>query len=245
MELIYNPEVWQISQYEISLRIIISIIVGGVIGFERELGNHSAGFRTHILVCVGSTLIVLLSTYGFAQFANEPNVRLDPARLAAQVISGIGFLGAGTILRTGFVISGLTTAASLWVVAAIGLAVGAGFYYAAVLTAVAVVVVLFFFNQFEKYWIKKHTYKRMKFVLSNNYDLISVLLEKLNSFGVSTNNISLNTGEYEHEKKHVESAIYLEVNVKFFKPDKMNHLIENLLKHKDILHIEVSEISNL
>lgn len=245
MELVFNPDVWQISQYEISLRIIISIIVGGVIGFEREMGNHSAGFRTHILVCVGSTLIVLLSTYGFAQFANEPNVRLDPARLAAQVISGIGFLGAGTILRTGFGISGLTTAASLWVVAAIGLAVGAGFYYGAVLTAIAVVVVLFFFNQFEKYWIKKRTYKRMKFVLSDNYDLVSMLLEKLNSFGVSINNISLDKGEYDHEKKTIESAIFIEVNVKFFKPDKMNDLIERLLKNKDILHIEVSEVNSL
>ncbi|WP_407945788.1 MgtC/SapB family protein [Paenibacillus puerhi] len=142
-----NPEVWEISYWELSIRIVIALVLGGLIGLERELGDHPAGFRTHILVCVGSALIVLLSSYGFSQFAFEANVRMDPARLAAQVISGIGFLGAGTIMRTGATVAGLTTAASLWVVAAIGLAVGAGFYYGAALSTVAVLVSLFVLNK--------------------------------------------------------------------------------------------------
>lgn len=119
---------WNISYVDLSLRIVISLLLGGLIGLEREWHNHAAGFRTHILVCVGSTMIMLLSIYGFGDFSNEYNVRMDPARLAAQVVSGIGFLGAGAIIRNGSSISGLTTAASIWVVAAIGLCVGAGFF---------------------------------------------------------------------------------------------------------------------
>lgn len=133
MDLQYDPTVWQISLFEMTLRLLLALVLGGLIGLERELGGHSAGFRTHILVCLGSAVIVLLSMYGFSDFAAEPNVRLDPARLAAQVISGVGFLGAGTIMRNGFGVSGLTTAASLWVSAAIGLSAGAGFYYGAVI----------------------------------------------------------------------------------------------------------------
>ena len=124
--------------------------MGGIIGWERELSNQSAGFRTHILVCVGSALIMLLSMYGFADYAYEANVRMDPARLAAQVISGIGFLGAGTILRNGLSISGLTTAASLWVVAAIGLSVGAGFYLPSIIATSIVFTNLFILNRVEK-----------------------------------------------------------------------------------------------
>ncbi len=135
---------WTIDTLHITLRLLLALLLGGVIGFEREQNNRAAGLRTHILVCLGSTLIMLLSMYGFAEFAKLDNVRLDPARLAAQVISGIGFLGAGTILFTGKSITGLTTAASLWVVAAIGLAVGAGFYYASVLTCALALVSLFF-----------------------------------------------------------------------------------------------------
>src|SRR5690606_33783196 len=94
-------DIWQISYVNLTLRILISAILGGMIGLEREWNNHAACFRTHILVCLGSTSIMLLSIYGFSQFSMEENVRMDPARLAAQVVSGIGFLGAGAILRRG------------------------------------------------------------------------------------------------------------------------------------------------
>src|SRR5690625_663261 len=114
---------WYISLYEIVFRLGLALFLGGAIGFEREKSNRAAGFRTNILVCMGSALIMLLSMYGFTQFTNEFNVRMDPARLAAQVISGIGFLGAGVILFNGYSITGLTTAATLWVVAGIGLSV--------------------------------------------------------------------------------------------------------------------------
>ena len=114
-----------LTQLEIVLRLILAVAAGGLIGLEREIHGRAAGFRTQILVCLGSTLIMLISIYGFEQ--SGVGTTRDPARLAAQVVSGIGFLGAGTILREGTSIKGLTTAASLWVVAGIGLALGAGF----------------------------------------------------------------------------------------------------------------------
>jgi len=147
-----NP--WYISEAELLLRLVISVVLGGIVGFERERKSRAAGLRTHVLVCLGSCLLMLLSMYGFAAFAREFNVRLDPARLAAQVITGVGFLGAGTILFTGRAIIGLTTAASLWVVMAVGLATGAGFYLAAAATTVMSFLVLWGLSLFEKRFIR-------------------------------------------------------------------------------------------
>lgn len=142
--------IWHISHGDLLLRLLLAVVLGGMVGMEREWHHHAAGFRTHILVCLGSATIMLLSIYGFSDFVAEPNVRIDPARLAAQVISGIGFLGAGAILRNGSIISGLTTAASVWVVAAIGLCVGAGFLYAAFFSTGMVLISLFVLNKWEK-----------------------------------------------------------------------------------------------
>lgn len=140
-----NP--WIIDDSHIILRLLLSMLLGGFIGFERERSNHAAGLRTHIMVSLGSTLIMLLSIYGFVDFIKEANVRVGPARLAAAVITGVGFLGAGTILFTGKAITGLTTAASIWVVAAIGLGVGAGFYFPSIAATVLVLLNLRVFNK--------------------------------------------------------------------------------------------------
>jgi putative Mg2+ transporter-C (MgtC) family protein len=117
-----------------------------VIGLERELDEKAAGLRTHMLVSAGSALFTLVSAYGFADIlavsGSQVLVRLDPSRIAAQIVTGIGFLGAGVIFRQGFTIRGLTTAASLWLVAAIGMASGAGYWAGAVLATVVGVVSL-------------------------------------------------------------------------------------------------------
>ncbi|MGM1047427.1 MAG: MgtC/SapB family protein [Bacillota bacterium] len=147
-----NP--WVIDNLNILLRLLLSMLMGGLIGWERERSNHAAGLRTHILVCLGSTLIMLLSIYGFADFVDEVNVRIDPARLATAVITGIGFLGAGTILFTGKSITGLTTAASIWVVGAIGLAIGAGFYFASIVSTLLILLNLIVFNKLEQRYIR-------------------------------------------------------------------------------------------
>lgn len=127
---------------EMILRLVLAGVMGSVIGFERERLLWAAGLRTHMLVCVGACLIMLVSAFGFADALGQKNVVLDPSRVAAQVVSGIGFLGAGTILLRGEVVKGLTTAASLWAVAAIGLAVGGGLYVPAVATTVLVILIL-------------------------------------------------------------------------------------------------------
>lgn len=134
----------------IVVRLLLSALLGGAVGFEREAHNRAAGFRTHILVTIGSTLIMLVST------SMGPNA--DPARLAAQVVSGIGFLGAGTILRTGNNIEGLTTAASLWVCSAIGLAMGSGFYLGGIIVTVIVLFFLERVSTFERF-INRDNYK--------------------------------------------------------------------------------------
>ncbi|QXM07062.1 MgtC/SapB family protein [Crassaminicella indica] len=131
-----------ISINEIILRLVVATILGGLIGLERESKNRPAGLRTHILVSLGSCLLMLVSMYGFENG--------DPARLAAQVVSGIGFLGAGTILRDGNDISGLTTAASIWVSGGIGLAIGNGYYMGGAITSVIVLFSLVSLGFFER-----------------------------------------------------------------------------------------------
>jgi putative Mg2+ transporter-C (MgtC) family protein len=122
-------------------RLLLAALLGSVIGFERGRLLWSAGLRTHMLVCVGSCLIMIVSAYGFTSVLG-PHVVLDPSRVAAQVVSGIGFLGAGSIILRNEVVKGLTTAASLWAVAAIGLAVGGGLYFASIAATVIILGIL-------------------------------------------------------------------------------------------------------
>lgn len=146
---------WTIPYWDITWRLFLAALLGGVVGWERERHNHPAGFRTHILVSLGSALIMLISIYGFTDYMGESQVQFDPARLSAQVVSGIGFLGAGTIMRHRASVTGLTTAASLWVVSGVGLAVGAGFEFAAGLTTLFALISLQLLNRMEKLLIRK------------------------------------------------------------------------------------------
>ena len=134
-----------LSWGEALLRIGLAAVFGGAIGLEREFREREAGLRTHMLVSVGSALFTITSAYGFHDFLVHNGagvIRADPTRVAAQIVTGIGFLGAGAIIRQGLAVRGLTTAATLWVVAAIGLASGSGYYSAALMTTVVVVFLL-------------------------------------------------------------------------------------------------------
>jgi putative Mg2+ transporter-C (MgtC) family protein len=139
--------------FAVIIRTILSAILGGIIGMEREIHRHEAGLRTHILVCMGSSLIMLTSLYVFDIYKGISVV--DPSRIAAGAITGIGFIGAGTIIRYGMSVKGLTTAATLWIAAAVGLAVGCGFYLAGIFTTLVTVAVLLFLRSFEKELLKK------------------------------------------------------------------------------------------
>ncbi|HDN86073.1 MAG: hypothetical protein DRP68_05580 [Candidatus Omnitrophota bacterium] len=141
-----------LNNSQIVWRLILAFFLGSIIGLEREKKGRSAGFRTHILVCTSSCLIMLVSLYMYELFRDK--ISLDPARIAAGVVTGVGFLGAGAIIRSSKAVRGLTTAASVWVSAAIGLAVGCGFYVGAILTTGIAFLALAFLKVVENKWEK-------------------------------------------------------------------------------------------
>ncbi|WP_118181475.1 MgtC/SapB family protein [Paraburkholderia phosphatilytica] len=150
---------------ELISRLIIAAVLGSVIGFERERLSWAAGLRTHMLVCVGSALVMIVSAFGFADVLGARNVVLDPSRMAAQVVSGIGFLGAGSILLRGEIVRGLTTAASLWSVAAVGLAVGGGMYTAAVAATIIILIILAGIKPLERRFISSKQRRQVTLVV--------------------------------------------------------------------------------
>jgi putative Mg2+ transporter-C (MgtC) family protein len=159
----------QVTQWDLIGRLALSALLGSFIGYERERLAWAAGLRTHMLVCVGSTLVMIVSAYGFADVAGAG---LDPSRMAAQVVSGIGFLGAGAILARGEVVRGLTTAASVWSVAGIGLAVGGGLYIPAVAATVIILIILAGIKPLERRFIR--TRKLRALVIVADRDALSV-----------------------------------------------------------------------
>ena len=157
----------ELTYMAIGIRILAALVLGGIIGLEREMKNRPAGLRTYMLVCVGSCLIMLTN-----QFIYQTTGTGDPARMSAQVISGIGFLGAGTIVVTQHnQIKGLTTAAGLWACAAVGLAIGIGFYEAALVSGVAVYVTLTLLQRWDKRMRMKGKFFDIYFELSKGYPL--------------------------------------------------------------------------
>jgi putative Mg2+ transporter-C (MgtC) family protein len=151
--------------WELGLRLVGAAFLGGLIGFEREYHDQPAGFRTHILVTVGAALFTLVGAYGTAEFVGDSAVRFDPTRVAAQVVTGIGFLGAGAILRQGINIRGLTTAASIWVTASIGVAVALGFWAAGVITTVIALVSLLFLRPVQRVMLRSLRQSVLKLVV--------------------------------------------------------------------------------
>ncbi len=135
-------------QLDLSVRLIVAAALGLAVGFEREIHGHPAGLRTHMLVASGSALFTVISAYGFRNVGGDPGqiAPIDPTRIAAQIVSGIGFLGAGAILKDGIVIRGLTTAASLWATSAVGMAAGAGEYVIAAVATGTILVSLWPIN---------------------------------------------------------------------------------------------------
>lgn len=182
-----------VTTSQILIRLLVSIGLSSLIGFERETIKRPAGFRTHILVCVGSTLVMLVSLYIFDLFKHQANIQ--PDRLGAQVISGIGFLGAGTIIREGSSVKGLTTAAGLWATACIGLAVGVGFYLGAILTTALVFVTLYLFSKVEKHIKSRRNYVNIKIYSINKPGQLGEIGKALGCLGVDITNINL-----EHEE---------------------------------------------
>lgn len=182
-----------ITEYEVSTRLVMSALFGAVIGLERERKNWSAGMRTHMMVCVGSALIMIVSAYGFADLLGTPHIDLDPSRIAAQVVSGIGFIGAGTILfmKPG-IIRGLTTASGLWTVAAIGLATGQGMYFAAGVTTAIALVILWGLKPLERLFNRQFSEKTLHVTFENHPDNPETLNRLLQNKKVDSVNYTYN-----------------------------------------------------
>ena len=171
------------------LDIVIAALLGGAIGLEREYRSKEAGFRTHFLVALGAALFMILSAHGFEGALTTEGHRLDVSRIAAQVVSGIGFIGAGTIIFQRQMVHGLTTAAGLWVTAAIGMAAGAGMYLLASFTTVLVLIGLEAFN-----WLLPHIGQRnLTITLSAKHrSQLQAVLEKVKADGYGIASFSLN-----------------------------------------------------
>lgn len=155
-----------IDEKEIVIRIGVAAILGGIIGLEREQKEWVAGLRTHILVTVGATLAMIVSTHGYEDVLGKKGFDIDPSRVAAQVVSGVGFLGAGTIIfLKKEIIKGLTTAASIWSVAVVGLAIGGGMYWAGVVTTLLMLFVLGGIKWIDKRFFTKNSYHSIRLKL--------------------------------------------------------------------------------
>jgi len=200
-----------VSTYEIIFKLALAGILGGLIGLERESLNRPAGLRTYTLVCLGSALAMIVSLDMYYQYYQTVNA--DPGRIAAQVVSGIGFLGAGTILREGATIRGLTTAAGLWVVACIGLAVGAGMYIPAIVTTVLVLFVLIYFIKFEAMFTGMREYKGVVMVVEDRPGQVGLIGSVLGDLGVLIKNIQLMRLESGKNDLEIELLLDLPPNV--------------------------------
>jgi putative Mg2+ transporter-C (MgtC) family protein len=174
---------------DITLKIVLSMILGGLIGLERERHNQPAGLKTHIVLCVGSTLITIVSI-AMAEDAGS-SLRSDPTRIAASIVTGIGFLGGGAILRLGATVRGLTTAASLWSVAGVGMAVGGGYYFAAILTILVILLTLHFMSKFEHIYLQRKKFRSLILYARSTPDLLGNVEKVLADNSITIRNIEV------------------------------------------------------
>ena len=182
------------------LRLVLACVLGGIIGYEREHTNRPAGFRTHILVCVGAALVMATSEFVFKKYTGRTEI--DPTRLGAQVISGIGFLGAGTIIREGFNVRGLTTAASLWAVSCVGIAAGIGFYSGAIAATALIFATLILLKRMEKHLKRKNRYRTIYVKSDNLPGQIGSINNIFYKYGIRIKNI-----EFANEDENEDSMI--------------------------------------
>ena len=218
--------------WDFVLRLLAATAMGAAIGFEREYHAKEAGLRTHLLVALGSCLFMILSIYGFDFMLGRDHVSFDPSRIAAQVVTGIGFIGAGTIILQKQVVRGLTTAAGLWVTAAIGLACGNGMYWLALVTTVIVLVSLGLINVYLPYFSQKeHTVT----FLVEDYTILTKVMENLYREKITVLNYEMHKDAEENNGKMLVS---LEIRMK-----RYNNIKEISAILKNFEKVEIVQIS--
>lgn len=209
-----------VTMDEIVVRLLLGTLIGGIIGFERQVHGRPAGFRTHILVCVACVLLMLLSEHYYALNVRDSGyVRADPGRIAAGAITGIGFLGAGVVLKTGFSIQGLTTAACIWAVSAIGLSIGGGLYEAGILTFLITIVTLTCLRMLEKK-VPKLSFRELTIEGSQDIDeaLISATLKK---YGARITNTT-------YEASLEDRRAVFSLTIAFYRRFSIKNLVDDL-----------------
>ena len=209
-----------LSYQEILIRLLLAALLGSVVGLDRERLERGAGLRTHMLVAVGAALFMLVSAFGFADVLGHQNVVLDPSRVAAQVVSGIGFLGAGTIILRKEIVHGLTTAASLWAVAAIGLATGGGLYIAAVAATFVVLFILLAIKPVERHLFLNRRPRTLTLTIERTDFTLSSLESALDSADLHLQSIVFQSGDAQTE--------IIQLTVDRVTPDKLTDLIDDL-----------------
>lgn len=220
------------DELTMSLRLLLAALLGGLVGLERESLNKAAGFRTHTLVALGSCLIMLTSIEMFKMYGEAKMG--DPARLAAQVVSGIGFLGAGTILHSGFSIRGLTTAATLWVVAGIGLAVGAGEFLIAVVTTGIVIVTLVYMSRVElKLKTHLHNMKKIILLVEDQPGQLGRVATAFGQLGIHIRNLEMGAAQTE---KGVTLTFLVTIPAKLSNVE----ICENISKVQGVYQVDIS-----
>lgn len=186
----------EISSAELALRILAAGGLGALIGLEREFSGQPAGFRTHMLVSLGSTLFTLVGAYGVSAFYSTGHVGIDPTRVAAQVVTGIGFLGAGAILRQGVNVRGLTTAAALWVTAAIGMSVALGYWEGALVTTAVTLVALYGLKRVQRWLLRGARKGTYRFTIQVGPELrLSALAERVERAGARVEKMTIVSDE--------------------------------------------------
>ena len=218
-----------LNNWAILLRLVIAAILSCIIGFEREFHGRAAGFRTHILLCVGSTLVMLTSIYIFDIYSSK--ISPDPARIAAGVITGIGFLGAGTIMHAKSAVRGLTTAASLWVVAGIGLAVGSGFYFGSFVTTILTIITLMLFSRLEHTMIRKDWYKTLVIETKEGVDQLKAIRELIEE---RKSEIT----DFEVDKARDGVNMVLKVGLKLYQIRTADQLIDDMAHLDGVKHVK-------
>ncbi|MBU3933439.1 MAG: MgtC/SapB family protein [Candidatus Omnitrophica bacterium] len=209
----------------IIIRLISAFILGGLIGLEREIHGRAAGLRTHILVCLGSALLMLTSMHIFYLYRDVTTI--DPGRIAAGVITGIGFLGAGTILRFKASVRGLTTAASLWAVAGIGLAVGSGFYLGAYATSALVLFVLFFLTKLERVLVRKDWYRVLAVETKGGAQQLQDIRSALSDYKAEIR-------DFEIKKKPDSDNVIMELNLKLITARQDDQILTDIMRIRGV-----------
>lgn len=224
--------------YEVALRIVLAIIIGGVVGFNREYENRPAGFRTHVLVCLGATVAALIQVqlgyYVIDEITKTPNLSgvlsVDTGRVICQVISGVGFLGAGTIIRTKASVKGLTTAASIWAVACVGIAVGMGFYTISILSGIGIVIALVLLKRFEyRFIINKLYIIKFKIEYTDKSKVIKEINDTLEADEITIKNIEFINGD---DRKECVYTLLLPQTI------KQNELISIIAMNDGVIKVE-------